>query len=321
MNTINRENYEEYCLDYHEGNLSEELKKEFDEFIKENPDLGNDLQNVELYYLPKPEEIVFVDKKDLMKKAKPVVRRLQPMYWKWAVAAACFAFIIAGVLFVQMNNDIPTFADVNNQDEVNSESLSKVDIQSTNSDEDQLANLDNEDQTESLVANRPKEVTDKSIKTNKVDRQPNYGKNDNSSNSQTLALQNIVQRKSGETSAEPSSDFNNKHSTDNVKSSRLPLEALDYLDSPNSSIAFEQTSNEVNLKDIPVIKAAEGRRRGLFGKRSDLEERGLLSDEYAYSVSKEELKESLTPDTYTLDVNIDDLKESLIPESFAAVFK
>ena len=146
-------------------------------------------------------------------------------------------------------------------------------------------------------------------------------KNENISNTQTLALQNTVQIKSGETSAGSSNDFNNKHSTDNVKSSRLPLEALDYLDSPNSSIAFEQTSNGVNLKDIPVIKASEGRRGGLFGKRSDLEERGLLSDAYAYSVGKEELKESLTPDTYTLDVNIDDLKESFIPESYAAIFK
>ena len=42
---ITRENYEEHFLDYLEGNLDKQLLDEFKNFLVQNPDLRDELEN------------------------------------------------------------------------------------------------------------------------------------------------------------------------------------------------------------------------------------------------------------------------------------
>ncbi|MEO5570126.1 MAG: hypothetical protein ABIT08_17445 [Bacteroidia bacterium] len=61
---INRNNYEIFFLDYHEGNLSEDMKKELFSFLDKNADLKNEFENFEMVELP-PSTIFYADKKSL----------------------------------------------------------------------------------------------------------------------------------------------------------------------------------------------------------------------------------------------------------------
>ncbi|NQU86378.1 MAG: hypothetical protein HQ541_11510, partial [Mariniphaga sp.] len=63
---IRRENYEEFFLDYLEGNLEEKLVDEFIEFLQQNPDLKKELRSFEFYTADAVDKI-FPDKERLHK--------------------------------------------------------------------------------------------------------------------------------------------------------------------------------------------------------------------------------------------------------------
>ncbi len=64
---INRENYEAYFLDYHEGQLSPEMVQEVKAFVALNPDLSESFYEFEAFTLAGEPEIIF-DKKSSLKK-------------------------------------------------------------------------------------------------------------------------------------------------------------------------------------------------------------------------------------------------------------
>ncbi|HNW52870.1 MAG TPA: hypothetical protein PKN21_01315 [Bacteroidales bacterium] len=64
---INRDNYEAYFLDYHEGQLSPEMAREVLLFVDRNPDLANVFHEFEPVSLVSEQEIVF-EKKSALKK-------------------------------------------------------------------------------------------------------------------------------------------------------------------------------------------------------------------------------------------------------------
>jgi len=64
---INRDNYEAYFLDYHEGQLSPEMIEEVELFVVQNPDLKNMLDEFEAISLVADEDIVFETKFSLKK--------------------------------------------------------------------------------------------------------------------------------------------------------------------------------------------------------------------------------------------------------------
>ncbi len=66
MMKINRENYETYFLDYHEGVLSDENKKVLFIFLTENPDLKEEFNRFELFTIPASDK-TFGDKDQLKK--------------------------------------------------------------------------------------------------------------------------------------------------------------------------------------------------------------------------------------------------------------
>lgn len=66
MKEINRTNYEAYFIDYLEGNLDEEMIDSFIAFLKENPDLKQELELYEPISL-EPEKVAFSKKTELYK--------------------------------------------------------------------------------------------------------------------------------------------------------------------------------------------------------------------------------------------------------------
>ncbi|MEI8048256.1 MAG: hypothetical protein WCI92_12810 [Bacteroidota bacterium] len=64
---INRENYEAYFLDYHEGQLSHDMVKEVLCFVEQNPDLKNEFEEFEAVSLVMDQDITFEKKSSLKK--------------------------------------------------------------------------------------------------------------------------------------------------------------------------------------------------------------------------------------------------------------
>jgi len=67
---INRDNYEAYFLDYHEGQLSPDMVEEVLLFVEFNPDLSDVFHSYEAFTLANEEGIVF-EKKSSLKKNEP----------------------------------------------------------------------------------------------------------------------------------------------------------------------------------------------------------------------------------------------------------
>ncbi len=67
---ITRQNYEIYAIDYIENKLSDDLKKEFENFLAQNPDVWEEIQSVKELSLPK-ENISFPNKDKLKKSPIP----------------------------------------------------------------------------------------------------------------------------------------------------------------------------------------------------------------------------------------------------------
>ncbi len=86
--TIDRNNYEQYCLDFLEGKLEASLKDEFLCFLSENPDIKNQLEGLESLSSLQPELIEFSDKGHLKKGNK-----LQLPVTKYNFEEFCTAFI------------------------------------------------------------------------------------------------------------------------------------------------------------------------------------------------------------------------------------
>jgi hypothetical protein len=78
---VNRNNYEAYFLDFHEGNLSEELKREVIAFVKANPELKDEFESFEM---------IFVESQTLKFPAKESLKKTPGIsihnYKTWLVA-------------------------------------------------------------------------------------------------------------------------------------------------------------------------------------------------------------------------------------------
>jgi hypothetical protein len=64
--TITKNNYESYFLDYHEGNLNDQLKRELFDFLESHPDLKEEFDSFEMISVSAPDKKFF--DKDRLKK-------------------------------------------------------------------------------------------------------------------------------------------------------------------------------------------------------------------------------------------------------------
>lgn len=64
---INKDNYEIFFLDYHEGNLSAEMQAEVVLFLQQHPEFKAEFESFEMINLPVAENVLFPDKNSLKK--------------------------------------------------------------------------------------------------------------------------------------------------------------------------------------------------------------------------------------------------------------
>ena len=141
MSSINKINYEQFAMDYLEGNLSGDLLQEMNAFLENNPAIKAELNEMELFYLEADESIVFEEKETLL---KPVPTRKVFFFLPIFLIASCLLIgVFISVLFFA-KNDI----NINNTNEIAIE------------EENVIINNEN------IIVNNEKEI----IKNNKEDK-------------------------------------------------------------------------------------------------------------------------------------------------------
>lgn len=95
-------NYEEYALDYLDGNLDKQQLQEFEQFLDEHPTVREEIGEMGAVDLPEQEIPVLPDKDDLLR-ASAIVRAFRkPLYVPvWSVAA-CLALLIGFFVWWQV---------------------------------------------------------------------------------------------------------------------------------------------------------------------------------------------------------------------------
>ncbi len=88
---ITLENYEEYVLDYLEGNLKEEDENVFNTFLDHHPDIGEEIYGVEKFILIPDYQIQYPDKNSLYHKNKVI---FLPFWNMSRLAAAAVALLL-----------------------------------------------------------------------------------------------------------------------------------------------------------------------------------------------------------------------------------
>lgn len=116
---INRQTYEEFFILYIDDELNSEQKRAVEDFIKENPDLAQELSLLkETIAVPDP-GIIFEHKGSLYKEEDE--RKVIPFNWYRFAAAAIIllAFTIFGWLYLsEKQNPAPIIATVEKQDKI-----------------------------------------------------------------------------------------------------------------------------------------------------------------------------------------------------------
>lgn len=95
---INRQSYEEFFLLYTDGELGLDEKRAVEDFIKENPDLEQELILMQQTVAIPDESIIFEDKELLYRKEKE--RKVIPWFRLSAAAVLLIAFSILGWLYL-----------------------------------------------------------------------------------------------------------------------------------------------------------------------------------------------------------------------------
>lgn len=67
MSTINKINYEQFAMDYLEGKLEGKLHQEMKDFLEKNPDIQEEMEEIQLFYLEPDETAVFTGKEALLR--------------------------------------------------------------------------------------------------------------------------------------------------------------------------------------------------------------------------------------------------------------
>ena len=105
---FNKENYEEYALDYLEDTMSPEDRLQFESFLWRNPDIKAEFDDFQLIYLPEPNlSVKFPGKERLIRSVTATIplhaRNNRGTWKKWSVAAAIL--LLLGVTYFSITND------------------------------------------------------------------------------------------------------------------------------------------------------------------------------------------------------------------------
>lgn len=105
---FNKENYEEYALDYLEDTMSPEDRLQFESFLWRNPDIKAEFDDFQLIYLPEPNlSVKFPGRERLIRPVTATIplhaRNNRGTWKKWSVAAA--VLLLLGVTYFSITND------------------------------------------------------------------------------------------------------------------------------------------------------------------------------------------------------------------------
>lgn len=118
---INLKNYEEFALDYLEGNLSNEQRRDFEAFLETQPEIKTEILTMNEFVIASADESIIFGKKDALLKeengAKIII--LNTQFWYRATAAiAAIGLLLIGYLLgyksanlepdpIQIVNEVP----------------------------------------------------------------------------------------------------------------------------------------------------------------------------------------------------------------------
>ncbi len=100
---INKINYEQYAMDYLEGNLKGYLLQEMEAFLKKHPNIKAELDGIELCYLEEV-NIHYAGKESLLKPLATPKRFLITKQFQYFTAAASLLLVLGLGLFYIKNN-------------------------------------------------------------------------------------------------------------------------------------------------------------------------------------------------------------------------
>jgi hypothetical protein len=102
---INRQTYEEFFLLYTDGELTLEERKAVEDFVKENPDLGQELLLLQDSVFAPDQSIVFENKEALYRHENKVVAF--PWFRIAAAAMVVLSLGVAGWMLLRNSSDVP----------------------------------------------------------------------------------------------------------------------------------------------------------------------------------------------------------------------
>lgn len=179
--------YEEYMLDYLEGNLPSEMKKQMDSYFQNHPDQWEEYKDVHRFMLP-IEPIFYSHKKELKKK------KAYNLYIPMSIAASIALFIIAAKLFSPYQKPEVVIQSPNVS------SQTPVALESPSVEADHLSSfLENENQAQTSI----------SPKQDIIESTPSPKSNVNDFNSSEVAITNLQNHKKTDTNNAPLDISNN----------------------------------------------------------------------------------------------------------------
>ncbi len=299
---FNKENYEEYALDYLEDMMSPEDRLQFESFLWKNPHIKAEFDDFQLIYLPEPNFLEkFPNKEGLIRPVAvtiPLQARNNRRAWKkWSVAASIL--LLLGLTYYTTTNDRNVSDDLvgvppsSIQKDVPSDQKESIDSEEV-LDEDIVATLNSQ---EKLVV--PEKTIDKNV---------------------------------GDPKKETSSITKDLQAKENRKSSNdlamvEPIETIDdkiLIAEPEEDLNFDISRDVRPIRDVVLISALPQRQMtpNLFETEDrELTMPILIIDEETdekFRLGKFLAKANLLPRSFGDIVGVG-FKEKLVPESFQEI--
>ncbi|MFI5170993.1 MAG: hypothetical protein ACHQFW_01305 [Chitinophagales bacterium] len=177
---INLNNYEEWMIDYIEGNLSEVQKKELMEFLEFHPELKNDLELFGQTRITPDKNIVFGDKEILKRTVETKVVGMRN-WVKYSAAIAAALLLFVGINYFNGSSDKPVA--IKKYEYQQSDDNFAFDRKTDSTNENLKTNNREEKEVEKAYAQENE--SDK----NKINNKQNINKNDITDKQEKLKLQ------------------------------------------------------------------------------------------------------------------------------------
>ncbi len=158
---INKMNYEQYAMDYLEGNLKGNELEVMEQFLSEHSDIAKELEEMKLLYLPK-ESITYPFKNDLLQKEDSKVVGLFVSLRSIAAVLIGLLFLAGLTLYMTKFNDSESNFVIEDDYQLEKEENNKIDVKNELNDDKIELNKAIEIVVEENTLNNKEKITIKS---------------------------------------------------------------------------------------------------------------------------------------------------------------